>query len=285
MTQTEKDERTLSELLRIAARASETIARIYATNFSVDYKSAHDPVTIADREANAIICEALAKAFPGVPVVAEESDPAAYGNWREASSAFFVDPLDGTRDFVKKNGEFAVMIGLAEGGRAKLGVIHAPATGRGFAGGESVPAFEWLPGAGEKKPIRVSSTTDLGAAHLLVSRSRPSEILTDIAGKLGVAKTSMMGSAGLKALAVARGEAELYAHLGQAGWRWDTCAPEAIVRGAGGVSTDARGNSIDYRSPALENSEGLVMSNGILHDAMLAAIAKAVQTAPEGERP
>ncbi len=274
MKPNENDESTLSELLRIAARAAETIARIYATDFAVDFKGEQDPVTVADREANGIICEALAKSFPGVPVVAEESPAEAYAGWRDASAVFFVDPLDGTRDFVKKNGEFAVMIGFAEDGRAKLGAIHAPATGRSFAGGDAVPSYEWLAQTQEKKPIRVSSLADFREAHLVLSRSRPSPSLTAIAGRLGLKKVTALGSAGIKALTVARGEADIYAHLGQAGWRWDTCAPEAIARGAGGTSTDAHGKELDYRSAQLETSTGLVISNGVLHDAMLAAIAR-----------
>ncbi|WP_394843259.1 3'(2'),5'-bisphosphate nucleotidase CysQ [Pendulispora brunnea] len=274
------DDRTLDELLRIAARASAAIARVYATDFAVEYKAAHDPVTIADREANGIICEELAKSFPGVPVVAEESDPSTYARWRESDAVFFVDPLDGTRDFVKKNGEFAVMIGLAEGGRAKLGAIHAPATGRRFGGGVNVPTFE-LTASGTKKPLRVSSTAELSEARLVLSRSRPSEELVRIANDLGVKSVAPLGSAGIKALAVATAAAEIYSHLGQAGWRWDACGPEAIVIGAGGRTSDARGDAIDYRAESLENKSGIVMSNGFLHDDMIKAIDNAIRAIVE----
>jgi len=266
-------ERTTIELLRIAEQAARTISRVYATDFSVDYKAAHDPVTIADREANAIICEELEKVFPGVPVVAEESDPSAYAGWRDASAVFFVDPLDGTRDFVKKNGEFAVMIGLAEHGRAKLGVIHAPATDRRFAGGDGVPAFE-AAADGSRRPIRVSDIGAMKSARLVASRSRPSEELDAVADQLGVASVSPLGSAGIKAVAIACGDADIYAHLGNAGWRWDVCAPEAIVRGAGGTTTDGHGKPIDYRAAELQNNSGLLISNGHLHEAMLAALAR-----------
>jgi len=270
------DERTLDELLRIADRAAAAIARVYTTDFAVEYKAAHDPVTIADREANGIIVEELTKVFPGVPVVAEESDPSTYAQWRDSDAVFFVDPLDGTRDFVKKNGEFAVMIGLAENGRAKLGAIHAPATGRRFGGGVNVPTFE-LDAAGAKTPVRVSSVKELREASLVLSRSRPSEDLVRIAGELGVKSVAPLGSAGIKALAVATAAAEIYSHLGQAGWRWDACAPEAIVLGAGGRTSDARGDAIDYRAESLENKSGIVMTNGHLHDAMIKAIDDAVR--------
>src|SRR5580693_2902193 len=100
---------------------------VYAAEFDVEFKSKNDPVTRADREANALLCDRLGRAFPGVPVVAEESDPSAYANFEKSEEVWFVDPLDGTREFVAHNGEFAVMIGLAEHGRATVGVIVAPA--------------------------------------------------------------------------------------------------------------------------------------------------------------
>ena len=271
-----EDERLVTELLDVAARAASAILRVYATDFGVDYKSANDPVTIADREANGIICDTLTRAFPGIPVVAEESDPTTYADFREAPAAFFVDPLDGTRDFVKRNGEFVVMIGLAEGGRATHGVIHAPATGRAFAGGGALGAFEAI-GHGTlqavRRPLRVSDVRTMKEARLVVSRSRPSKALLDAARALGIAEVTELGSAGLKALRVASGESELYAHGGVAGSRWDACAPEAITRAAGGVTTDLDGAPIDYRGASLENDRGIVVSNGHLHEAMLAALA------------
>lgn len=272
-----EDESVLNELLSIASRAAAAIVRVYATDFGVDYKSPNDPVTLADREANGIICDALARAFPGVPVVAEESPPESYAGFRDADAAFFVDPLDGTRDFVKRNGEFVVMIGMAEAGRAKYGAIHAPATGRAFAGGGAIGAFEAIahgtPQA-TRRVIRVSDARAMTSARLVVSRSRPSAKLLAIARELGIAEVTELGSAGLKALRVASGECELYAHGGVAGSRWDACAPEAITRAAGGVTTDLDGALIDYRGPALENDRGIVVSNGHLHEAMLAALAE-----------
>jgi 3'(2'), 5'-bisphosphate nucleotidase len=120
--------------LAAALEASELVMSVYAAPFDVHFKAKDDPVTRADREANAHICERLERAFPGVPIVAEESDPSTYANFERADAAWFVDPLDGTREFVARNGEFAVMIGLAEGGRATVGVVVAPAWDRAFVG-------------------------------------------------------------------------------------------------------------------------------------------------------
>ena len=105
---------TLEVMLRVAVEASAVIAEVYETPFSVDFKAPEDPVTAADRRANTLICERLSKAFPGVPLVAEESEPETFAGYRTAERVFFVDPLDGTAEFVNRNGEFVVMIGKAE---------------------------------------------------------------------------------------------------------------------------------------------------------------------------
>jgi len=157
--------------LEVAREAAALILGVYATAFEVDFKVGDDPVTRADHEANALICERLLRAFPGVPVVAEESDPATYARFTSADAAWFVDPLDGTREFVAKNGQFAVMIGLAERGRATLGVIVAPAWNRACVGVVGEGAWE-VPAAGVPTPIHVSMRDTLAGASFVVSRSR-----------------------------------------------------------------------------------------------------------------
>ncbi len=273
MTSLPDARRMAEEVLRLSALAAAAIREVYEKPFAVEYKEGDDPVTQADKRANDILCEGLERAFPGVPVVAEESDPGAYAGFRAKDAVWFVDPLDGTRDFVQKNGEFAVMIGLAVGGRATFGVIEGPADRRRFVGGESLGAFEVMPD-GVWKPVRVTSTEDPAKATLYVSRSRPSEALAAAARRLGVGKVTSLGSAGLKALRVASGAADLYAHLGRAGYRWDACAPEAIVVGAGGTYTDAAGAPYDYKDAELGNVRGVLVSNGKLHARALAALGE-----------
>ncbi|MEO7109307.1 MAG: inositol monophosphatase family protein [Polyangiaceae bacterium] len=261
----------LDVVLAIADRAAVAVMNVYATDFAVKFKSEADPVTAADQEANAIICAALEEHFPGVPVVAEESDPAAYAKWNDARAVWFVDPLDGTRDFVEKNGQFAVMIGLAEEGKAILGVVICPALQRRFIGAPAVGSFE-VAADGSRNKIHVTSTQNATAAEMLVSRSRPNAELDAAGERLQLRAKTRVGSAGLKGIKVACGEADIYAHLGRAGYRWDACAPEAIVRGAGGNVTDALGNVIDYRVNDLANDQGMLMTNGHLHAAVLAAL-------------
>jgi len=258
----------LEIMLRIARDASDVIERVYATDFAVDFKGPADPVTQADREANALICKALVEAFGPVPIVAEESDESTFADWGKAPRAFFVDPLDGTLEFVARNGDFVVMIGLVEDGRPVAGVVVAPVLRTAWAGADTVAAFELAP-HGERKPLRVSSTSDLSAARAVISRSHQSDHLLRIIRDLGIHQVVARGSAGLKTAEVAKGVADVYLQPGRAGSRWDTCAPEAILLAAGGTATDAFGVPIDYRGPDLVNSRGFLATNGALHPRIL----------------
>ena len=255
-------------MLSIARDAAAVIKRVYATEFSVDYKGPADPVTQADREANALICARLADAFGPVPVVAEESDEASFAGWAGAPRVFFVDPLDGTLEFVARNDDFVVMIGLVEQGRPVAGVVVAPATGTAWTGGDSGGAFEVAPN-GDRKVLRVSDTSDLSMARAVVSRSHQSERLMQLIAGLGIHRVLTRGSAGLKAAQVSSGLADVYFQPGHAGKRWDTCAPEAILAAAGGVATDAYGRPIDYGVPELANTRGFLATNGKLHPRVL----------------
>jgi 3'(2'), 5'-bisphosphate nucleotidase len=262
-------EAALEHALSIAITAGEGIARIYASEFAVEYKGHDDPVTVADRDANALICAALEKLYPGVPIVAEESDPATFAGFATEPVVWFVDPLDGTREFVARNGEFAVMIGLAEAGRATLGVLVAPALGRIWIGGEGLGAFEVM-ADGTRAPIRVSTRATLADAEVLVSRSRQSDRSRDAVARLGARRVTLCGGAGIKGARIACGEADIYAQAGRSGKLWDGCAPEAIVRAAGGEWTDGFGDRPSYATETLQNERGVLATNGLLHAAALA---------------
>jgi 3'(2'), 5'-bisphosphate nucleotidase len=251
----------------LALEAGEILLRIYAQDFAVEYKSPGDPVTLADHASNAHIVAGLTKAFPGIPIVAEESAPSAYAGFERAPAAFFVDPLDGTREFVGKNGEFTVMIGLAEAGRATVGVVGWPAERRtfaGFVGGDCRDE--------RGRELHVTDTEGAGNARALVSRSRGSAAFLKDLEVIGAKELVPRGSSGLKASLVAAGEADLYVHPGSVGYRWDLCASEAIVRAAGGETSDGRGQPIDYGDADLANHHGFVASNGKLHAEVIARL-------------
>ena len=261
----------LEILLAVTRSAAEVILQVYDRPFDVQLKRAREPVTAADRRANALICAALAERFPDVPIVAEESHPEKFRGFASAPRVLFVDPLDGTREFIARNGEFAVMIGLLEGARAVAGVVHAPEARRSWVGALEAGAWRVEPD-GRWLPVRVSSESDLGRARLVASRSHRSASLQRALTALGAASVRALGSAGLKGAEVAQASAEAYVDTGPGTKRWDACAIDALVTAAGGRVTDTLGAPIDYRGPDLANRRGLLVTNGLVHDAILARL-------------
>lgn len=258
-------------LLDISAEAAEVIRGVYETPFSVEWKGPRDPVTSADRRANELICRRLEEAFPGTPIVAEESDPESFANYRSAARVFFVDPLDGTAEFIDRNGEFVVMIGVVDGDSATTGVICAPATRVAWFGELGRGAYRVRQGAAPE-PISVSAVAEIGRGRAVASRSHRSPELDRFLAGVGFRELANVGSAGLKAVAVADGSADLYVAPGPVGKRWDACAGDAIVTAAGGRFTDCFGKPFDYRAPRLENDHGLVATNGLLHESILGVL-------------
>jgi len=265
-----------SNLLRtldaVAREASVLILEVYATKFSVDFKAPRDPVTEADRRANELICARLNAQFPDIPIVAEESDPETFADYRKADRIFFVDPLDGTREFVARNGEFVVMIGLVDCERATASVIHAPESGISWLGELGNGAYQ-VDRDGSSKPISVSAIGSLSDAKIVGSRSHRNPALERALATLGARELVALGSAGLKASVVGHGAADAYVAPHYAGKRWDACAADALVTAAGGKLTDSRGELFDYRSERLDNDRGVVASNGLLHDAIIEKLA------------
>ena len=264
----------LDTLDGIAREAAVLIRNVYRTDFGVDFKAPRDPVTEADRQANALICERLIALFPGVPIVAEESEPETFAGYRSAERIFFVDPLDGTREFVAKNGEFVVMIGLVEGQRATASVIHAPESGVSWLGQVGVGAYQ-VNDDGSRLPLAVSATPTLSEARIVGSRSHRDPAVERALASLQARETIALGSAGLKAAAVARGTADAYVAPHYAGKRWDACAADALITAAGGKLTNVDGALFDYRALDLGNDRGIVATNGRFHDAILEKLAAA----------
>lgn len=269
----------LATLLSIAEGAARVIRDVYDTNFVVEFKGPKDPVTEADKRANALIVARLEAAFPGVPIVAEESDPSSFADFRSSERIFFVDPLDGTAEFVDRNGQFVVMIGLIEGDRAVAGVVAAPATGEAWAGAVGEGAFA-VREDGVQLPIAVSGTASLADARVVSTRSHRGPLLERALSVIAAREVAAVGSAGLKGAHVASGLADLYIAPGRSGKRWDACAVDALLTAAGGRFTDGFGLPFDYRAASLTNDRGIVASNGRLHDGVLEHLA----TLREGNR-
>jgi 3'(2'), 5'-bisphosphate nucleotidase len=265
----------LEEALRIARAAERHVRSVYGTSYAIELKAPGDPVTRADREASDLICASLAASFPGDAILSEEGVPAGEGQVARLVASprvWFVDPLDGTREFTQRIGEFAVMIGLAVGGRAALGVVVMPAVGDAIAGRVAGSAFA-EDAHGARRPLRVSAVSDPERATIVVSRSHRPPLLDPLIARLRIGHVIPCGSVGVKVARLVLGEADLYVHDGGGAKLWDTCAPEAVLSAAGGRLTDLRGSPIDYASADLVLRNGIVATNGALHEAVLSAVA------------
>ncbi|MGP6089027.1 3'(2'),5'-bisphosphate nucleotidase CysQ [Antarctobacter jejuensis] len=221
-------------LRRLALQAGEKIMEIYnSDDFDVMTKSDDSPVTAADQAADALISEGLREAFPDVALVTEEQ---ADSHDVSAMTFLIVDPLDGTKEFIKRRGDFTVNIALVEDGVPTRGVVYAPARGRMFytnSVGNSVEEegpFE-LNTPGETKPIKVSKP-DNDALMVVASKSHRDEATDAYIAKYNTKDMTSAGSS-LKFCLVATGEADLYPRLGRT-MEWDTAAGHAVLNGAGG---------------------------------------------------
>jgi 3'(2'), 5'-bisphosphate nucleotidase len=246
-------ERELDVALRLAREAGRVLLEVYATSFAVREKpDGGGPVTDADARANALIVDALRAEFPEDAIIAEESVGAAAAH---GPRCWYVDPLDGTREFVNRNGMFAVQIGLAIDADAVLGVVFAPVSRKLYSGivgrGGTVEDGE------ESRPLRVAPAR-AEALRLVVSRSHRSPKTERLRQALGIDHVIEMGSVGLKCGLVAEGLADVYLHPSKRTYRWDSCAPEAILGAAGGSLTDLGGHPYRYDGRELENTRGLL---------------------------
>src|SRR5882672_9972771 len=236
-----------AELARIAHDAGRLILKHYAEEIEVRAKADSSPVTAADEEAETLILRRLAKLAPGIPVIAEEA--MAKGHRPEPAARFFlVDPLDGTKEFLKKNGEFTVNIALIEESRPVCGVVLAPAKARAFIG-EAAGAFEVA--APEDLPLEVSAAQSIRARHVpetglvaIVSRTHRDTKTDHYLAAYGIANLVAAGSS-LKFCLVATGEADLYPRHGRT-MEWDTAAGQAVLEAAGGSVKTLTGAPLTY---------------------------------------
>lgn len=252
---TEECARLFEALLPAVLAAGRTEMRYFANDVDFATKADATPVTAADHEAEEILTAALHEAMPGVPVIAEEA--VAAGCVPEIAAAFFlVDPLDGTRAFIKKSREFTINVGLIEGGRPVFGIIYAPALQRLFATLAPARAVEAAiaPEAEGTKLGDLQLTTlatrvpDAAALVAFASRSHAAEATDAFLNRLRI-KEKRTASSSLKFCLIARGEADLYARLGATS-EWDTAAGQAILVAAGGSVTTLDGAPLVYGKAA-----------------------------------
>ena len=244
----------LNELLnrveRIGLEAGDAVMSVYSREFSVEEKDDKSPLTEADKAAHDIIMAGLSALPGGIPVLSEE-DADGFAGADADGRYWLVDPLDGTREFIKRNGEFTVNIAMIENGKPVLGVVVAPALEVSYLAARGVGAFKVERGdtkRGERAPIRVAGQPGEGATWRVVgSRSHPSPDLAAWLERLGRHDMVPMGSS-LKLCLVAEGSADVYPRLGPT-CLWDTGAAQAVVEQAGGRVETLEGQPLSYANP------------------------------------
>jgi len=241
-------EALLENVVLLVRQAGEVVMAVYATDFAVRGKADESPVTAADERAEALIVPALEALLPGVPVVAEEA--VANGRAPNVGRRFWlVDPLDGTKEFIGRNGEFTVNVALVEDAIPVLGAVLAPALGRVFAGALGLGAF--VEGADGRRAIACRPVPHEGLT-VLASRSHGDAAALDafLAGR----KVASLASAGssLKLCLVAAGEADLYPRFGRT-MEWDIAAGHAVLLAAGGEVYRLDGGPLRYGKAGFEN--------------------------------
>lgn len=256
-------QRLAAEMRRLALAAGARIMEIYeGGDMGVRAKADESPVTIADEAADAIISAGLRAAFPDVPLVTEEQ---ASSHDTRAKTFLIVDPLDGTKEFVQRRGDFTVNIAYVEAGVPVRGVVYAPAKGRLFrtlpdgSAVEETGPFNDVPGV--ETPVRVSEP-DNAALRVVASKSHRDKATDDYIAEYSVADTKSAGSS-LKFCLVATGEADFYPRLGRT-MEWDTAAGHAILRAAGGEVLRLGDHSpLVYGKQGFENPHFLARSRGV----------------------
>ena len=225
-----------------------------------------EEVTAADREANDLIVRRLADEFPDDGILAEESvDTDARLN---KERVWLIDPMDGTKNFVQRDGDFAVQIGLAVGGKAVLGVVYQPV--RDLLYRAVLGQGSWREKDGEQaEQMNVSNKTDPAEMVLASSRSHRSPRMELVVDSFGFKFETRRGSVGVKIGLIAEQEADLYLHLSPSTKQWDTCAPEIVLTEAGGRLTDLFGKPLRYNAPRIDNQNGVVATNGAAHEIVI----------------
>ncbi len=240
----------LQSLFLIAKEAGRLIMEVRSGGLEVEYKDDHSPVTEADTLASAYIVKQLQIMFPDIPVVSEE----AVRDVDVEARFWLVDPLDGTKGFIRGEDEFTVNIGLIEGKHPVAGIIYLPAKDEGFFGSDATGAFQ-ISGDSDPQPIH-TERREKGSRAVVLSKHHPSPNTQAMLDEFGVA-TVVHASSSYKFCQVANGNADLYPRAGRT-MEWDTAAGHAIVEAAGGRMTTLEGEPFRYGKPDYANGGFIV---------------------------
>jgi 3'(2'), 5'-bisphosphate nucleotidase len=263
-------DRELAVARRLTLDAARLAERYFGQPVAVERKPGGEPVTVADKEANALIVAALAAEFPADAILAEET-PDDLARRLATPRVWMVDPIDGTRDFIRGRSGFAVMIGLCVVGQPVVGAVYQPIGRRLYFAARGGGAWMAVEDAAPA-PIHASAVDSLAEIRLVASRSNREPIIDAVRTRLGISDEQNVGSVGLKLGLIARGDRDLYVNPSSHSSAWDTCAPEIILVEAGGRLSDLTGAPLRYHEPEVRHLRGLVASNGRLHERVLAEL-------------
>lgn len=238
------DSKLCDQVLAIARDAGDAIMRVYEQDFSVQMKDDRSPLTEADNASHDLIKSGLAALEPRLPLLSEESPEHEFSDRRQWQRYWLVDPLDGTKEFIKRNGEFTVNIALIDAHRPVMGVVTAPALGWEYSGIVGVGAFK-REGGGPPRSIHIRPKA-AQPPRVVGSRSHASPALASYLEAIGPHQLTSMGSS-LKICLVAEGAADVYPRFGPTS-EWDTAAAQAILESAGGSMIDLSGEALTYNS-------------------------------------
>lgn len=254
----------------LARETGELLRSYYAGRVVVEQKIASDnyrePVTEADRAANELIVSHLRQAFPDDGILAEESADDYQRLMRRR--VWMVDPVDGTSGFIARDDDFSVQIGLAVEGEAVVGAVYQPVPDALFWAVRGAGA--WVERGAQTERAQVSDEDEITRMTLAVSRSHRSPRMDAVVRAYDFAQEVRRGSVGIKIGLIAEQQAHLYIHLSPRTKHWDTCAPEIILREAGGELTDLFGQRLRYNTREVQNLNGLLASNGAIHRQLVA---------------
>jgi 3'(2'), 5'-bisphosphate nucleotidase len=260
---------------QLIREAGARVRALYEAGAQVSWKGHNDPVTAADRAANEYLVQGLRFQFPEDGILAEES--ADDLTRLDRRRVWIVDPLDGTKEFIGRILEFSVMVGLCVDGQPVLGLVYQPVQDMLLRG---IPdSLADLVQADRTYPLTVSDVANPADMRLVVSRSHRNPLVDSVSQRLNIEKDRPSGSVGLKVGLLATAACDLYIHPAPGLKEWDTCAPDAILRAAGGAITDAWGRPLEYNKRDVRQRRGLVASNGQAHDHVVAATIAAAESA------
>lgn len=240
------DHHLLTDVAALARRAGDAILGVYGQQFEVTSKADRSPLTLADTQSHDIIVAGLHALTPDVPVLSEEASDIPYDERRRWQRYWLVDPLDGTKEFVSRNGEFTVNVALIDGHEAVLGVVHVPVSDTTYTGARNAGATRQV---GREAPVSIHvSSTAATPLRIVGSRSHRDAVLDRCLPRLEPYQLVAVGSS-IKFCLVAEGSADFYPRFGLTS-EWDTAAAQAVVEAAGGMVIATDGLPLRYNTKA-----------------------------------